>query len=328
MTLSDIAFVLARRGCTIEAATGSTFLLAHPHGMDSALRTRTRTLLATTHESALREAWLWLHPEGRAASAVATIKHVVATDYGVTHEELAGRDRHEPIATARRIAMALCRELTMATLHKLGEAFDRDHGTVLHAQVSVRDQCETDAAFAARVGTLRVECSSNPHEAQQALARAMGLAAEHNVAIEGLNPDEAAKEKKLTHEETEPRVRESYDARYAWVICRSFFNVDTVTMRGVRIVNGWPRTGENLRWHLRDREIQRAFGAACDKAGLLARITPHCLRHSFGTHFEGDVRDLQALLGHKSLETTQTYRHPHLERATSPLATLHGAVQQ
>jgi len=81
-----------------------------------------------------------------------------------------------------------------------------------------------------------------------------------------------------------------------------------------------------LRWHMRDREIQRAFYIACDKAGILARITPHCLRHGFGTHFEGDIRDLQAILGHKSLETTQTYRHPHLERAVSPLETLEFVV--
>lgn len=83
-----------------------------------------------------------------------------------------------------------------------------------------------------------------------------------------------------------------------------------------------PRSGEMLRWHLRDRDVQRAFAVACDKANLMARITPHCLRHGFGTHFEGDIRDLQAILGHKSLETTQTYRHPHLDRAVSPLESL------
>lgn len=80
-----------------------------------------------------------------------------------------------------------------------------------------------------------------------------------------------------------------------------------------------PRTRELLRWHLGDREIQRAFSRACDEAQIEARITPHCLRHGFGTHFAGDVRDLQELLGHKSLETTQVYRHPAIERARSPL---------
>ena len=41
---------------------------------------------------------------------------------------------------------------------------------------------------------LRLARSSNPHEAQLALQRAMALAREHDVAVEGLNPDEQAKQ--------------------------------------------------------------------------------------------------------------------------------------
>ncbi len=90
---------------------------------------------------------------------------------------------------------------------------------------------------------LRLARSSNPHEAQLALARAMALAHEHGVAVEGLNPDEQAKEKKLTHQETKVSARLTYDSRYAWVICRAFFNVDTVDLQCVRMVDGWPRAG-------------------------------------------------------------------------------------
>jgi integrase len=83
-----------------------------------------------------------------------------------------------------------------------------------------------------------------------------------------------------------------------------------------------PETRELLRWHLPDWTIQTAFAEACDRSDLVARITPHCLRHAYATHFAGDIRDLQAVLGHKSLETTQGYRHPHLDRVRSPLAEL------
>lgn len=87
-----------------------------------------------------------------------------------------------------------------------------------------------------------------------------------------------------------------------------------------------PDTGKMVRWHLPDYTIQQAFARACDQletsGRIHARITPHCLRHWYGTHFEGDIRDLQAMLGHKSLETTQTYRHPHLDRVRSPLIKL------
>lgn len=88
-----------------------------------------------------------------------------------------------------------------------------------------------------------------------------------------------------------------------------------------------PRTGRMVRWHVPDWDVQRACKAASTAARLIAPITPHCLRHAFATHFQGDLRDLQELLGHKSLETTSIYRHPQIERAVSPLDLLVASVR-
>jgi site-specific recombinase XerD len=58
--------------------------------------------------------------------------------------------------------------------------------------------------------------------------------------------------------------------------------------------------------------IQRAFRAACQRAGISKRVTPRSLRHAFATHLvESGTRlqSVQALLGHKSLNTTAIYAH-------------------
>ena len=47
-------------------------------------------------------------------------------------------------------------------------------------------------------------------------------------------------------------------------------------------------------------------------AGIEKRVHPHMLRHSFATHLIENgyaVNDVQALLGHKSPETTMIYLH-------------------
>lgn len=51
-------------------------------------------------------------------------------------------------------------------------------------------------------------------------------------------------------------------------------------------------------------------------------ITPHHLRHAWATHVIDDgarIRDVQEILGHKSLETTMIYVHDEIERVKSPL---------
>jgi len=95
----------------------------------------------------------------------------------------------------------------------------------------------------------------------------------------------------------------------------------------------WPKAGETFPWfwffpsrnltrdhrsgiarrhHVLDVTFQKAFREAVAKAGFFKRVTPHTLRHSFATHLLASgvgIRDVQDLLGHTDISTTEIYLH-------------------
>ncbi len=86
-----------------------------------------------------------------------------------------------------------------------------------------------------------------------------------------------------------------------------------------------PRSGKVGRHHITDKTIQRVVGTALRKAGIVKQASVHTLRHSFATHLLQagvNIREVQDLLGHKSVETTMIYTHVLRNMSNAPKSPL------
>ena len=86
-----------------------------------------------------------------------------------------------------------------------------------------------------------------------------------------------------------------------------------------------PRSGKTRRHHVSEKVMQNALSKAVKAAEVHKHVTIHTLRHSFATHLlmsGTNIREVQELLGHKSLETTMIYTHVVKEMSNKPKSPL------
>jgi hypothetical protein len=85
------------------------------------------------------------------------VQETCAVHFDVPLTAMRSPVRTTDFVIARHAAMFLARVLTHHPLVQIGNAFNRDHGCVLHAERCVKNRMETDKIFAARIAAAKLE---------------------------------------------------------------------------------------------------------------------------------------------------------------------------
>jgi chromosomal replication initiator protein len=127
----------------LEGALKSVASYASLHG---------RALSDDDLENVLRHA---MTRQERQAPSFESIQKAVADYYDLRLADLTGRRRMASVAHPRQIAMFLSRTLTNQSLPVIGEAFGRNHATVLHAFRQIERRMKTDSSLRQTVSAIR-----------------------------------------------------------------------------------------------------------------------------------------------------------------------------
>lgn len=140
--LEYIAGLVADNIRELEGALTRVTAWSALNGRDIDLETAERVL----RDMVITEAQVLLGPD--------LIIRTTAQAFGFSVEDVLSSSRRQPLVLCRQIAVYLCRELTDLSLPKIGEAFNRDHTTVLHSVEKVRRILRSDRAVFDRVNQL------------------------------------------------------------------------------------------------------------------------------------------------------------------------------
>jgi len=106
-------------------------------------------------------------------------------------------------------------------------------------------------------------------------------------------------------------------------------NYENLWLGSYPVILCWAFGGSKYSEHITIRQIQRII----ENASIIALgkpIHPHILRHTFASRLMRitNIRVVQELLGHESLQTTQIYTHPNHDDLTNAINGLNNAETQ
>jgi chromosomal replication initiator protein len=90
------------------------------------------------------------------------IQKMVAEFFNIKRTDLLSTDRMRSVAVPRQIAMYLSRRLTHASLFEVGAAFEKTHGTVVHACKQIQGSLSVDADLRANVRSIVTKLGQDP----------------------------------------------------------------------------------------------------------------------------------------------------------------------
>ncbi len=88
-----------------------------------------------------------LDQERQTAITIEEIQKIVSDYFDIRMGDMVSNRRPQSIAFPRQVAMYLCREVTNQSLPTIGNAFGRNHATVVHACKTVSKRLKDDATF-------------------------------------------------------------------------------------------------------------------------------------------------------------------------------------
>ncbi len=146
--LSNIATKIKSNIRELEGALIRVMAYARLTGEDITVELATEALKDLVAESNNREL------------SIGLIQEVVANYYNLTVDDLKSARRTRNVALPRQIAMYLSRSLTSASLPKIGQEFNKDHTTVMHAYSKIEDASQKDPELSTTIDNIKKKLQS------------------------------------------------------------------------------------------------------------------------------------------------------------------------
>lgn len=116
--------------------------------LDQAVQALAKAALAAVHRIQEDTRHELVEQRGEATAIPLEVITVhVASALHIAPDKLRSRSRKQHVAFARQVAMFMCRKLTSKSFPAIGEHFNRDHSTCIHAYQLIERRTERDAAF-------------------------------------------------------------------------------------------------------------------------------------------------------------------------------------